>query len=397
MSPRTALLAAVTASIGSVLPIFLVGAMSAHLRADLGLSASQLGLAALCYFLSAAGGAAVLSRVVERVGARRGLLLAGTGSAVAMGGFGVSVAMWPVALAFLALAGLANATAHPAANLLLAQSIPPERRGVAFGLKQAAIPAATLIGGLFVPLFALTVGWRWSFAGGAALAVFGGYLVRRCPQEQNRVSRRRRSREGDVALRPLLVMGLGAGLASAAAISAGTFYMGAATSGGMSPSRAALLFAGGSIAGIVVRIVAGVLADRQPARYLLQVGAMMAIGGAGFLLLSASSWLALILGTLLIFGAGFGWQGLFVFSIVRQSPAAPASATGITQMMVSLGSALGPPACGWVIDTWSYAAAWRVCALAALVASALMLVGRQLALSDRRRLVAAQPLPCGAS
>ena len=40
-------------------------------------------------------------------------------------------------------------------------------------MKQAAIPAATLLSGLAVPLVGTTIGWRWAFTGCAlgALAV----------------------------------------------------------------------------------------------------------------------------------------------------------------------------------------------------------------------------------
>jgi 4-diphosphocytidyl-2-C-methyl-D-erythritol kinase len=50
---------------------------------------------------------------------------------------------------------------------LLARRVEVARRATAFAVKQSAIPAAMLLGGLAVPALALTVGWRWAFAGGA--------------------------------------------------------------------------------------------------------------------------------------------------------------------------------------------------------------------------------------
>ena len=41
--------------------------------------------------------------------------------------------------------------------------MPARRRGAAFGIKQAAAPLATLLAGLAIPVFALTLGWRAAF------------------------------------------------------------------------------------------------------------------------------------------------------------------------------------------------------------------------------------------
>jgi hypothetical protein len=37
--------------------------------------------------------------------------------------------------------------------------------------KQAAVPAATLLGGIAVPVVALPLDWRWVYAGGAFAAL----------------------------------------------------------------------------------------------------------------------------------------------------------------------------------------------------------------------------------
>src|SRR5829696_7279082 len=57
------------------------------------------------------------------------------------------------------IAGLANAVSHTAANLSLAREVPASRQGLSFGIKQAAIPVATLLAGLAVPTIAVTLGW----------------------------------------------------------------------------------------------------------------------------------------------------------------------------------------------------------------------------------------------
>ena len=83
---------------------------------------------------------------------------------------------------FLGLAGLANAVAQPAINLFMAEQVAVERQGVAFGIKQSAIPSAVLVSGLALPLLAIPFGWRATFAvcslGPLAVAVL---LARQAP------------------------------------------------------------------------------------------------------------------------------------------------------------------------------------------------------------------------
>ncbi len=66
--------------------------------------------------------------------------------------------------------GSANSVAQPAINLFMAEQVPLERQGLAFGIKQSAIPGAILVSGLALPLIALPLGWRSAFA----LAGVGG-------------------------------------------------------------------------------------------------------------------------------------------------------------------------------------------------------------------------------
>ena len=112
--------------------------------------------------------------------------------------------------------GLANAASHPATNLSLAGEVPAGRQGLSFGVKQSAIPAATLLAGLAVPSIALTFGWRWAFAGGAALALAVAFLVP-AGASGSVVRRPQEAREKDARTRPLFLLALGIGLGSAAA------------------------------------------------------------------------------------------------------------------------------------------------------------------------------------
>ena len=73
--------------------------------------------------------------------------------------------------AALLVGGLGNAIGQPAGNALVAAQVRPERFGLGFAIKQSGIPLATLLGGLAVPLIALTIGWRFAYVLAAGAAV----------------------------------------------------------------------------------------------------------------------------------------------------------------------------------------------------------------------------------
>ena len=173
VAPRVAA-APLVVSIVIILPITLLGALFVEIGPEFGLERAELGLlvaVVLGVSILVAPAAGILS---ERRGASRALALSAVLAAAACAGI-ASVARSGVGLVpWLVAAGLANAIGQPATTIFVAQTIPASRQGFAFGVKQATAPLGTLLAGIAVPAFALTVGWRWAFATTAALAVRGG-------------------------------------------------------------------------------------------------------------------------------------------------------------------------------------------------------------------------------
>ena len=379
---RPVLLAVAVATAG-VLPAFLTGGLAVQIRSELDFGSAALGLAVAVFFVTASLASVVMGRVVERIGSHRAMRVSATGSAVALLGVAVFAGSWAGLVACLVLGGLANAVAHPATHLSLAREVPANRQGFSFGIKQAAIPAATLLAGLAVPIIAVTLGWRWAFAGGAALALGISLLV---PTETlGGVRKVKEARAGDVPTAPLVLLALGIGLGSAAATPLGAFVVESSVASGLRVGTAGLLLALGSAVGIVVRVVFGHLADGMGGGRLRLVAAMLGVGVVGFLLLASGSGGLIVPGTLLAFGAGWGWPGLFNFAVVKSNPNAPAAATGITQTGASGGAALGPLVFGLVVEAASYDAAWLLCGAIALVALLAILAGRTMILRDHAR------------
>jgi cyanate permease len=271
------------------------------------------------------------------------------------------------------------------------------RQGLAFGIKQAAIPTATLLSGLAAPVLALTVGWRVAFAAAAALAVGIAILAPREawgsePQHDGRPGSDRAGRG------TLLVLALGLGLGSAAAVPLGSFLVESGVAAGLEPGVAGTLLAVASATSIAARFAAGWVADRRVRGHLRRIAILLFAGAVGFALLAVSqSPLLLVPGAILAFAAGWGWPGLFNFAVVNENRSEPAAATGFTQTGAYVGSALGPLAFGVIVDQLSYTAAWLGSAGLALGASVAMLVARRLVLRSRADAdaIAARPAPVG--
>jgi predicted MFS family arabinose efflux permease len=359
------------------LPVFLVGGLAVQIRGELDLPISRIGFLTAVFFTSSAVFSAYAGRIAERIGARRSMRISGALGAASL--VGLALAPEYVALVLsLVLAGAASALAQVGANLHLATRVDRSRQAFAFGIKQSGIPAATLLGGLAVPLIALTVGWRWAFVIGAALTVG---VVLAVPPAQ---SRRRSGDEPRVRpqnVKALVVLSVAGAFGSGAANSMGAYLVDSSVSAGFGEASAGVLFAAGSIAGLSTRVGAGWLADRRTGGRLLWVAGLYLVGSAGFMLQATRETDLLWVATLLCFAGGWGWPGLFNFAVVHRNPEAPAAATGLTQTGVYLGGVSGPLLFGVVAETSGYQTAWWGAASFGLIACAAVLLARRMLLS----------------
>jgi predicted MFS family arabinose efflux permease len=386
---RAAAGAALSTVLGA-LPVFLLGGLAVLVRDDLEFGEVGLGLAVTVFFAVSALSSVPAGGVAERLGARTTTITAAGLSAAALLGVALVVTSYAGLLVALALAGVANALAQIGSNAALAHHVPRRRQGLAFGVKQAAVPAATLLAGLALPLVGLTLGWRFAFGGAAVLALVFLAVAPSAAEPRRSREQRRQGRGGDAALRALVVVAVGASLGSAAANSLGTFLVEWAVTDGVAPGRAGLLLAGGSTLGVLVRLGVGWQADSRGGRHLPVVAGMLAGGAAGMVLISLGGTVGLVAGAALAFGLGWSWPGLLNFAVVRLNPTAPALATSVTQAGVFAGGAFGPLAFGLAVDATSYSVAWTGAAVSLLSASGLVLVGRRMLVADRERREAAE-------
>ncbi|MGH2703323.1 MAG: CynX/NimT family MFS transporter [Actinomycetota bacterium] len=377
---RAALIAVLITGCGS-LPVFLVGGLAVQIRDELELPVSQIGLLTAIFFSASAIFSALAGRIAERIGAGVAMRISGAGVAIAL----IGLALAPTSLVlmiFLVVGGLASALAQVGANLHLARRVDPSRQGFAFGIKQSGIPAATLMGGLAVPLIALTVGWRWAFALGAVLTLVVVALIPGAGLRSKRGEKRQVDRRN---VPGLVVLALAGALGSGAANAMGSYLVDSSVSAGLGEAAAGLLFAAGSIAGLSMRVGAGWYADHRIGGRLLWVTGLFLLGSVGMLLQATRQPQLLVPATLLCFAGGWGWPGLFNLMVVIRNREAPAAATGLTQTGVYLGGTSGPLVFGYVAEHVGYSAAWLGAACAGLLASIAVTFARRMMVSVKPR------------
>lgn len=378
-SPTRGLAAVATGIVAAILPVFLLGSLSIEIRGELGYGETAGGLVLASFFGASAVVSSRIGRVIDRIGPRRGLSGALVGVVVlqlAIGG----LARHPAALAVLAAAaGICNATAQLSANVFIARDLPPHRQGLGFAVKQSAMPGASLVAGLTLPAIALTVGWRWVFVLGAALAGAAmAWVLRRLPVDAPRTRAEATAAAGeDPPPRGALgSLAVAAAFSTAAAITLGGFFVESAIDAGIATGTAGIAFAVGSLVSIVVRLSVGVIADRRPGNLLGAVAVMIALGALTSVWFTWRSPTVQLIGVPLAFGAGWAWPGLFNLSVVRAAPGFPGRATGITQTGTYVGGAVGPILFGAVAEAAGYGAAWWLAAALGMGAAGAVLVGR---------------------
>ncbi len=375
---RRGVASSLLATIVANLSAFLTGALAVQIQADLGFGDAALGLAIGCYYVVGAIAAPWTGHVVERIGAQRSLRGAAALSALTLLAIATGARSFGVLLALMAVGGLANSWAQPAANVYLARIVSPGRLGLALGVQKSAIPAAALLGGLAVPL-AQQTGWRWAFVASAVVAAIGVWSVPTAPRHVGDRPRRRREGSIDVPISALVILAAGVGLGSSASNAMSAFVVRGGVEAGLGEGSAAALLVVGSVFGIALRLGFGARADRRPGHTISAMAQLFAAAAAAFVLLATEiDWL-FVVAIPLAFTTAYGWPGLFHLTVVRSNPSAPGKATGIAMTGTLAGAVVGPVVFGIIAEHGSYHAAWLSAAgLLALACCTLLVARRQI-------------------
>jgi len=149
--------AAVLVTVVTNMPVFLLGALATQIAATVHVPAYGIGVAVGLYWVAAAVTSSCAGAINRALSEKRMGVAALLLAVWSLAGSAFWVPSWPWLIVWAVLGGAGNGVGHPSSNQLLATSIRASSRGLAFGVKQAAVPVAGLVAGASIPLVALTL------------------------------------------------------------------------------------------------------------------------------------------------------------------------------------------------------------------------------------------------
>jgi MFS family permease len=275
-------------------------------------------------------------------------------------------------------AGLASAAGTPAGGRLVLLAFPPERRGIALGIRQTGIPIGGVLATALLPWIAHGSSWRWSLlvascvTGALVLPLaFTRLTVAREPLLADRPPQPGPARNRNVVLLTIWSCLLVSGQFAIVAFLALDLHERA----GLSLATASLLVALANLVGIAGRVAWGAISDRAIAHgrkpLLLVLTAVGLAGSLTLLLLPFSAPVGVLVAAAALAGLGLiGYQGLWVTMVAEAAgPTRVGTATGFAVSFTNASIALTPAAYGVVADAaGSYRAIWGALSVVLAVA-----------------------------
>jgi MFS family permease len=356
------------------LPAMLLGAMAVLLQRDLAFGERELGIAIAAAFATGGVVAVPIGRLADRIGPQTTIRLGLAFAGIALLGIALATDGWVRLAAWMAFAGAGVTTIQVGTNVLITRAVPAARRGVAFGVKQAAVPLASMGAGLALPLIGVTFGWHAAFIGAAVAVPVIALLI---PATRGQARRAADGDRRDLPLRSLIMLATGVAFASAGGNVTPAFLVPSIVDHGIAPADAGVILAVGSLVGVGARIGAGWLGDRLGRHSLLVVASMLGMGAVGYVGLAVSDQPVLIVVfAALAFGGGWGWAGLMLLAVSQLAPDQPGRAMGIVQVGPMSGAVAGPLIFGFVAEELGFTAAWGIAAVLAIVGGLIILSTR---------------------
>ena len=362
-----------------------IPALTGFIKSDLGLSSFKAGLVVSSFAAGRIVGAYAAGVAADRVG-ERSVLAAGSLTAAVLV-LAAAFAPLPLFVVLLALAGAAGAASTPAGGRLVLLAFPPERHGIALGIRQTGIPLGGLVAAALLPWIAHFSSWRWSLVAAATITIVAVIPLvltgLRRGEPLSRPSGHRSGRSTNRTIRLLTLWGclLVTGQYAIVAFLALDIHHGSK----LTLAQASLLVAVANVGGIIGRVAWGAASDRLLSRGRKPLLLAVNIGGlAGALLLAtvppSSSVVVLVAVAALAGLTLIGYQGLWVTMVAEAAgPERVGAATGFAITFVGIAIALSPPLYGLVADlAGTYRAIWLVlaCVLVVALIPALMIEER---------------------
>jgi sugar phosphate permease len=314
--------------------------------------------------------------LADRVG-ERAVIVLGLFSGGAVLAFAGLTTTFGALVAVLALAGALGASVNSASGRAVMGWFAEDERGLALGIRQAAVPIGGAIAALTLPLLASVGGTKLAFAvlgaGVIAGGLIAGVLLREAPQRPRAAATDARSTLRDGVL--WLLAG-GSSLYLTAQIAVASFVV-LFLHGhrGLSTHAAAGVLAVVNLLAIGARIGAGRWSDRTRARIapLRTVGIALATTTLVVATLVDAP-LAVLIPALIVDGVlGFSWNGLsFTAAAERAGADRSGAALGFQQTTLAVTGAIVPPVFAAIVTATSWRAAFAAAAIGPVVGVILL-------------------------
>jgi MFS family permease len=180
----------------------------------------------------------------------------------------------------------------------------------------------------------------------------------------------------DTTVRKVLaIWTAGALLGTVGVNSVAVFFIVLGTHSKLTDTTAGLMLTAASVVAVLVRLIAGALADRKPQINPLIAAALMASGALGLVVMSFATPATFILGAVLAVAGGWGWTGLLLAAAFRLVPERPQNAGAAMQLGLFSGAAIAPLGFGLLSTTIGLTDTILTAAAASLLAAITVLVG----------------------
>ena len=362
------------------------GPLASFIRDEYGVNRVQLGLLTSALYLASILVAVPSGILVDKIGARIMLILCLMIMGLSFCLISICSTFWLVVV-FTALGGLGYGVINQASSKGILLWFPRKRRATAMGIKQMGVTLGGALSAVLLPIVALGNSWKLSVLIIGVLmllmAFVSGIFYREKPEkisgitETDPKTRDKRNLLINIISNPVLIIVILVmpcmtfSQSSVAAFL--VLYLDEKI--GLSIGVAGSCLTVAMIAGTAGRIVWGLISDIffhgdriRPAFILSLIGAV-SFGGIGLIHEETTVQTIFILSALIGFTA-IGWNALLmILGAELVVPELVGSYMGIFISSAFAGTVIGPPAFGYLVDTFSYQAAWTVLSLTSFLSA----------------------------
>jgi sugar phosphate permease len=373
---RWLILAAGTLSATSLSAVQIgISAITPALRAHYGLSLGEIGIV-----LGATNAGMTLTLlgwgiISDRIGERLAIVIGLTGAALSLA-VAATVNGFAALVAALVATGAFGASVNSASGRAVMHWFAADERGLALGIRQAAIPIGGFVGAVALPALVSAGGVHAAFVALAVnatvWAALAGLVLREGHVDEE---------IAEEFISPLRDLRMWLLCSASALVLAGQLAIMSFVvlflhdARGFSTAHAALVLAAVQVGGIAIRVAVGRRSDRERRRVPLfrRLGAALALAlGAAAALVHAP--IAVLVPVLVVAGIlGMSWNGLsFTAAAEAAGPRRSGAAIGFQQTVLGVGGIAIPIAFAAVVASGSWRLAFFASAACALAGAALL-------------------------